>query len=655
MTSDVATARPDATASERLSAAAGLAAARLGLRDDPESVGRDLHGLTEETLRLYEAYPLWPSALTDSGAPIELSIRLAASGEVALRCVFDVVDHRVTWAENWARILRYGARVAGGDSAPIAVWELCRSHSSGIPAHIPSKVIHGVAYGREGRRRGSLYFRTGWMPPDVLLAKFPAEIEGVNRLEEKYRCRVDPHVEVMGYDLEPGRSRRFKSYRWVGLDAGSPYRELVGDHPDLGVATATFDAFRNYVPAAEHHRCLFLQTSVDGGRARQRLFFFARAWGWTRAEEVDRLLGILQSDLGLDLDPLFLLARAARAEGLPLKPAMLAVGLEDGVPSATIYLWPAVPAARAGDDHAPALTAAPSRAEVAGRVGGRALSMNRAALSWLDAARSGDGSWNDSAAGLGDRFTTAYVETTTSILPGGEGGPEAMGDHRRAPSRTAPAAGEPAESLALSAAAVGSLAADPSELLPGDAPAEAEAVALLALVTACGDRIVPVLDGVLRVVGRQGPGGGWTSGGWSSDLYATWWALRALRVFQSAYEDSGLDETSVGRAARAAAAGALARGRTFLGSIVVPEDPFLLGLWLGSWSSAGGDPADAKVARVLAAIERLQGDDGRWYGSPGRLPAADELPATPRIDDGIVTTATVAGGLQAFLLTVGAA
>ena len=95
----------------RLAAVVGEAAACLGIRPAPEAVSDEVLELVREPLSSFEGHPVWPSLLTSTGLPVELSLKVG-EGPPALRCVVDVTDHRVGLEANW-RSYRGGGRALG--------------------------------------------------------------------------------------------------------------------------------------------------------------------------------------------------------------------------------------------------------------------------------------------------------------------------------------------------------------------------------------------------------------------------------------------------------------------------------------------------------------------------------------------------------------
>ena len=115
---------------------------------------------------------------------------------------------------------------------------------------------------------------------------------------------------------------------------------MAGRHPDLLPARDLFDAFRRDLKPRPHAQPLLLQAAVEKLAPSERLFFFASAWGWDTLEGLDRLVGFLDKDLGIDVEPPESVVGFAASHGVPLR---LGTGSRRSgrvQPSATFYLWP---------------------------------------------------------------------------------------------------------------------------------------------------------------------------------------------------------------------------------------------------------------------------------------------------------------------------
>jgi hypothetical protein len=399
-----------ASLAERLAAFIGDTAVTLHVCAAPEEVVEEVLPVIRDPIDLYARHPLWPSFLTDLGLPVELSVKVGGPRRTELRCTIDVTDYQGDLRRNWSRYLAYASAVAadrGADESDL--WYLCQRALDGVPPEFPSRMMHGLGFGPDGWRRGSVYFRTGWLDAPGLIRRFPAEASALADAYRTYGSPVAGGVEVIGYDFAPGAPLRSKAYAWILVDAGATFAEAVGTHPDLAPAQALFEAHRADA-AALPERSLALQTSVDED-LHQRLVFLSPPWGWTGAEGQERLLQSVAHELAIDVSALAEGRELAANRGFGLNIALLAVGADGGAPSATFYLWPvplAEPRARREARHP--IAELGSAAEPAIERGTDYLLSLREDEGWEDYALepSGDEEWSR-------RFVTEYVEAMLAV------------------------------------------------------------------------------------------------------------------------------------------------------------------------------------------------------------------------------------------------
>ncbi|WP_433252670.1 hypothetical protein ACQPYK_08230 [Streptosporangium sp. CA-135522] len=321
----------DPTPTMRLAAAFGELAVRLGVRDDSAATAAELLRITGQPRR--------HSILTDSAVPVEVSLKLDERGEPSLRCVIDMVEHR---AGDWEESLAH-ARSATGSSTEehaASLLDLFRTHLTGAPADLPAPLMLGLGYGAGGRRRGTVYFRTSWLGPQELAARFPLRMKTLAQAERLHGCGLPATVEVMGYDLADGELTAWKSYKWLPVDPARAFDVLAGTHPDLVPARRLHDLFVAGSPPSPPERSLFLQLTHDRTGTRQKVFFFCSAWGWDTPEGLALLLGFLHRTFGHDLGALLELREVTAAHGIGVRLGMVALGGDSRRPCLTFYFWP---------------------------------------------------------------------------------------------------------------------------------------------------------------------------------------------------------------------------------------------------------------------------------------------------------------------------
>jgi hypothetical protein len=329
-----------ASLAERLAAFIGDGAVALDVCAAPDEIVDEVLPVIRDPVDLYDRHPLWPSFLTDLGLPVELSVKVGGPRHAELRCTIDVTDYQGGLQRNWSRYLAFASAVAGDKGASDSdLWYLCRRALDGVPSTFASRMMHGLGFGPGGWRRGSVYFRTGWLDAPGLIRRFPAEASALARAYRAYGSPVAGGVEVIGYDFAPGAPLRSKAYAWIAVEDGATFADAVGTHPDLAPAQALFDAHRAD-GAALPGRSLALQTSVDDD-LHQRLVFLSPAWGWTGADGQERLLQSVARELGIDVSAVTAFRELAASRSFGLTVALIAVGADGGTPSVTFYLWPA--------------------------------------------------------------------------------------------------------------------------------------------------------------------------------------------------------------------------------------------------------------------------------------------------------------------------
>lgn len=297
---------------------------QLGIRDDARDAVEELRRLVSTPWADYRTHPQLRSALTESGAPFEFSLKIER-GQPSLRYVVDVADHRHDMVGNLDRYVE-AARVTTG-LPDESLRQLFGCHLEGAAPAAPGTVMHGVGLAPGGRRRSSLYFPAGWLSPAELARRLPQSIVLPNR------------AQVVGYDIASGAMTGWKTYHWLSVEPGT----ALANHPDLAqdmpFAGLVYDRFAAAVPTRLQETALFLQRTFDPAGSQQRLFFFSRPWGWASPDGMRALLALIADSLAVDIAPLRLIGATTRRHNLNLQLGLVAVG-GDSRPSITFYFWP---------------------------------------------------------------------------------------------------------------------------------------------------------------------------------------------------------------------------------------------------------------------------------------------------------------------------
>jgi len=263
------------------------------------------------------------SALTESGAPFELSVKVAADGDVSVRYVVDVADPTLDVRDNEDRYLEAARRVTGQPARVLG--QLFACHLDDAAPGTPATVMHGVGWASGRRRRSTLYFPTSWLSPDELANRLPEPVVLAGR------------AEVVGYDFDEGGLASWKTYQWFSVEA-TPLTDESG-FAASHTAAAIHERFAPELSSRMRAKSTFLQRSRSIAAAPvHSLFFFARPWGFAAAGGMTQLLRLL-TPLGWDLGALHVVAAASRRHELPLQVGLVAAS-GDGR-SVTFYFWPA--------------------------------------------------------------------------------------------------------------------------------------------------------------------------------------------------------------------------------------------------------------------------------------------------------------------------
>lgn len=264
------------------------------------------------------------SSLTESGAPFELSVKIA-DDEVSVRYVVDVADPAAALQANRGRYLAAAEKTLGQPAGVVS--RLLSTHLDDAPDGTLANVMIGVGWASGDRRRSTLYVPAGWVAADVLEHRLP----GPTGLSEP--------AQVVGYDVEEGSLSRWKTYHWFTVDPDVRLASQPGHDGMSPLAVDVCDHFAKGVPAPLRERAAFRQRRFGAGATADRLFLFTRPWGLAEGPALSTLLSHL-AGAGLDLAPLRVVARAGRDHDLPLHLGLVSAGGGESDPSATFYFWP---------------------------------------------------------------------------------------------------------------------------------------------------------------------------------------------------------------------------------------------------------------------------------------------------------------------------
>jgi hypothetical protein len=656
----------------------------LGIRDRPDPIADEIHGLIELPFDWFRQHSNWPSGLSESGVPFEFSVAINHAGSASIRYAVDCTDHRQGLAGNWNRYLDYAARAIGfGPSQPEKLWSLLGKHLDGISPLFRTPLLYGVGYGTHERRRASLYFNTRWMSHPQLKKRL-IHSESKNLLAyvlDQYGSSQPPEISGVAYDFDDRHQDVITSkvYTWLNLtERTEVLADLAGNRPDLYAAGKVFDRFFASAKPYLIPRSLLLQARVDhpSARPREKVLFWCPAWGWNQPPGLAALLTFLTDTFGMNLGPVEMVLRVFHEYDIPLSPSFVTIGPGTRQPSVAFYFCPMIDTLLE-----PALFSAPGSASevrgarVAGESGHRPVSqdsngemldeMLEAAVDYLLRARQTDGHWSDfqldepdgrwvdyRLEGRSDEWATAYICSILSADPTLQSHLTGSLEWLQTKFRQGIGWGwngdtdADADSTALAILALQQMPAGVSEdarvallryRLPsggyraypdwnldyehGDGAPEVTAVVLLAqLHTGVAER--SLIDGaVSNLLSLQREDGGWNAFWWKDDLFATYRVIRAL----SAFIEHARSEGAPVLPATESAANRVQAARRSLSAQAITNEPFLLGLWLSSWFAAQGSMYHTCACRILHSLRSQQQKNGRWLPVPSKRIARTKL------------------------------
>jgi hypothetical protein len=605
----------DSTPARRLARAIGDFSAVVGISEDGDEIDADALSLIAEPVGWYLNHPWWPSRLSLTGVPVEVSVSLDASQGVAVRWTVDVTDLRQGPGNNWGNYLKWATGLTGASDE--AMWRLLAGFFNETSPSLCTPVVHGVGHGSGGRRRATIYVSSEGRCDAHLHAWFPPSSADPSELGDTVRHAFDA-AHGLAYDFEAGRVVRTKFYTWLPLsdDAHMP---RVCAHADLIPALTVLDAARKQKTAEPLcDRSVVLQASFrePGGPCRLKAIFMSPSWRWDQGPNFRWLVGYLGETFGLDLAELYAFLATFRSHGILLQPTSLAVG-SGTPPSLTFYFCPLLHT-DAQRVTIPAALPGPSARMEALIVRANEYVQNR---------RRVDGTW-PGFAGLSaadEAASSAYIAAVLSRIPSGAG--ELAASARWLLERLqASGACRSRELTADALMALGRLGAS----LPGAALVELSdgtveerrcpettAALLFALSEIGTSSPVPIIRAATDLVAQQRLDGGWSSASSKYDLWAVYRCLTALDAFFR-YASDRDEGACVPVQLVQAVSRSVRYARYFVLTQAVPDEPCALGLWLGCLFAAKGTPYHPGVPRILQSLEASQQPDGRWLSGPMR-------------------------------------
>jgi hypothetical protein len=295
--------------------------------DGPSDATAQLRALISPPWNRFSSDPVaHRSALTETGAPFELSIKIDGRGRISLRYVVDTADHSRDITGNVETYIAAAQLTSGLPEGLLR--QLFEAHLGDCAPNTRATMMHGVGLGSGGGRRSSLYFPAGWLGTDELMRRLPRPTDLPSR------------AEVVAYDFAAGGLTRWKTYHWLPVDPRGPMADRSEITAQLPHAAAVYDHFARSVPDHMRGTAAFLQQVIDESGRHQKVFFFTRPWGWASPTGLGLVLKFLSARVKMDLRaPLHLVRSTTRDHSLAVHLGLVAIG--GGVsPSLTLYFWP---------------------------------------------------------------------------------------------------------------------------------------------------------------------------------------------------------------------------------------------------------------------------------------------------------------------------
>ncbi len=663
-----------------------------GIREHPDGVVDEVTHLLSEPITWFLTYPNWPSGFNSLGrTPLEISIAIAKNNNYFVRYGVDVTDHRCGIEGNWNRYLKYAKHIIDVDSDHISqLWNLLALHMDGIPTTVRTPMLHGVAYGPSGFKRAALYFNTCWLSYSEFEERFPNFISVIDRTLNTNGMFCPPFIEWVSYDFVDTEIARTKFYwRISPNNQTKQLSEIAGHSPDLDPARKMFEHFRPLSTSRQFEPLLGLQLSFDphAELCHQKLYFSCPEWGWNQPKGLLDLIIYLSDTFSLDLWPLYTMLGVFSDYKIQLNPTFCSIAAGELHPSVTFYFYPIlekmpwIPKEKTWQARSFSQKTHTEFQNNAKEIESCITFIDRIcehAIEYVLRARTEDGYWTDFALpqGISDEWVTAYITTMLSknsalfnrMMPSvewlkdrfrtGEG----WGYNKNADTD--------ADSTALSLIALHRIgrtlpegACDAllrfhlpnSDMDPkqGNNPAEIMSVVLLAQLETNLVEADVICNATTSLLSQQRKDGGWSAFWWKDDLLATYRAVEALNAFVRCATSITLGDHLLLNLAKPAV-DAVRNALPFISARTIPNEPFVLGLWLNSWFAANGTLSHPSIGRILYHLHSLQQNDGRWLSVPMRRAAMTSL-LSPFISDSdilyldpqcLITTTTVIAGLK---------
>ncbi|MFX0208562.1 MAG: prenyltransferase/squalene oxidase repeat-containing protein [Candidatus Hodarchaeota archaeon] len=681
----------------------------LAIREHVDEVINEIESVLLDPLNLFFKYSHWPSTLTFHGVPVELSIGIKNDSNHSFRYVVDIADYSQGMVNNWVRSLRFAKEITGiaTDKFP-QLWELFTKHMDGIPNLIGTTVYGGIGYSCFGLKKAELYFFKNWSSNAEFEERFPNYSSAMDRFLNLDGGPNKFKLEALEYEFtETGEMTSTKFLGWLDYkNSKSQFSEVAGHHPNLTFAGKVFDHFRTFTDVYQYPNSIALQLSLDQYRELhpRKIFFPCYAWSWISPNGFLDLVRYLMKTFSISLWQLLAVHDIFSEYKIPLHPTWVSIGPGESHPSIGFYFCPILegvtftnPAGlsvalpriftQKTKDRGTTIT----RDQMFGRLE-RIDEMISRGTDYILGMKETDGCWVDFILphGMSDEWVTAYTTAALSKSPSLHHHlkvsikwlqerfrpSEGWGYNRNTPTD--------ADSTALAFLALHRMNVplpedahttllryrlpnggystylnEDLDYMQGVGPIEIIAGVLLTQLEAGLIEPSIIYESVTYLVSQKRGDGGWNSFWWKDDLFATCRVLNALNAFIR-FATLDRQTTQIPDTIIQSAINAVKDMNLIFYHQTIPNEPFIMGLYLSSLLETQDHINYPRIDRILYNLYKQQQKDGRWLSVPiKRIKRTKVFSSGVRSDfvfhldpKCLITTITVIMGLKAYYNTL---
>jgi len=656
----------------------------LGIQRSYDEVVNEVEHHLTQPIDFFVKHPNWPSGLGIGGIPIELSTTVESDGSSSFRFTFDAADHRQGLGWNWNCYWDSARSVTNISNSNIPrLRHLFVNHLDGMAELVRTPLIHGVGYGPHLQKRGSLYFFTYWLSYSSLLSLFPEHADIFAMIARDSEKNPSERLQCISYDFVEGENNRTKFYQILEYKKETELFKSLSQNQDLGAVDRLIQNLYSQGSSSKiaDHR-VFHVLSSKKKELTSDIRFPCPNWGWENPAGYLEIISRLTTIFSLDLTQLYMVLNVFSSYGIKLKPSFIKIGGPEHKPFFGFYFCPELEQEINGNIGRDGLPSA--KTDILSTID----QMLSSALGFIMTKRERYGNWSDFniSGDKSDEWVTAFITSALShihnIHQQLDPSMKWLGERYRPGKGWGYNIDSPtdAESTALALLAFknmnlplpgGSGAALLNYRLPrggylrsmesdldeenGYGAIDITALVILAQIENGLLENGLIRESVASMISQQRYDGGWNSFWWRDDIVATYRAVQALTAFTQ-FANKKIDKQLPSDMVQSVAKSVI-HARASTSAQAIPDEPFVLGVWLGSWASTGGSALYPSVHRIVSHLRSLQQQDGRWLSVPVRRIALTKLLRPwARSDSGrlymdqecLITTAMTIEGLNSL-------